>query len=63
MNFEILFLLELKKGFLFPLDYSAKTRKNRKQQIKRETKEKHNPKEPEEAFVDCLGSSEKSEVS
>jgi hypothetical protein len=63
MNFEILFLLHLKKGFLFPLDYSAKTPKNRKQQIKRETKEKRNPKESEEAFVDCFGTPEKSEVS
>jgi hypothetical protein len=63
MNFEILFLLHLKKGSLFSLDYSAKTPKNRKQQIKRETKEKRDPKEPEEPFVDRLGTPEESEVS
>jgi len=58
-----MFLLHLKKGFLFPLDYSAKTPKNRKQQIKRETKKKRNPKEPEEPFVDCLGTFKEREVS
>jgi hypothetical protein len=57
-----MFLLHLKKGFLFPLDYSAKTPKNRKQRIKRETKKKRNPKEPEEPFVDCFGTFKKSEL-
>jgi hypothetical protein len=30
MNFELLFLLHLKKGFIFPLDSPAKTLKDRK---------------------------------
>jgi hypothetical protein len=63
VNFEILFLLHLKKGTVFSLGYLTQSSKDGQQKINGETKEKGEPKEPQEPFVDCFGTLKKSEVS
>jgi hypothetical protein len=63
VNLEILFLLHLKKGTVFSLGYLAQSSKDGQQKINGKTKEKGEPKEPQEPFVDCFGTLKKSEVS